>query len=191
MNPGRHAATDGSFVQSARGAFGRGVALIAVAVIIGIMLLEATDAPDSLADPETVATSGTTGDGSSTSSAPTTDDTAATDTTAEGGDPDFDPGSVTVLVANGSSVSGAAGRLSATIGEGGYSMAPPADALADVDASTVYYAEGFEEAADAIAASLSPPPSVAALPDPPPVSAGDLGDADVVVVVAAELAGSA
>ncbi|MDQ3145488.1 MAG: LytR C-terminal domain-containing protein [Actinomycetota bacterium] len=191
MSAGRYAAADGSFVKSARGALARGVALIAVAVVIGILLLEATDPPDSLVDPATVATNATAGDDSSSSAPPASDDPEAPGTTAEGGQPAFDPGSVSVLVANGSSVPGAAGRLSATIEEGGYSIAPPADTPEDVDASVVYFVEGFEEAATAIAASLSPAPSVAALPDPPPVSAGDLGDAEVVVVVAAELAESA
>ena len=192
MSAGRYAAADGSFLKSARGALARGVALIAVAVVIGILLLEASDPPDSLADPSTVATSATTGASgdASTSAPPGSDDPAVTGSTA-GDDPSFDAGSVTVLVANGSAVPGAATRLSATLEASGYSVAPPADTPEDVTASVVYFAEGFQEAAAAVAGSLTPAPSVAALTDPPPVSAGDLGDAEVVVVMAADVAENA
>src|SRR5436190_497257 len=44
MRPGRYAATDGSFARSAGGAGVRGLALLALALIIGVVLLNATDA---------------------------------------------------------------------------------------------------------------------------------------------------
>jgi hypothetical protein len=163
----------------------RGAALIGLAVVLGVLILRATDAPDSLAEGQPVATSssapGTTGATAPPSSqSPTTPSSESP--------PSFDPGSVRVLVANGSSIPGAAGRLSATIGEDGYALAPSANAPADVDRSVVYYGEGFREAAEAIASSLSPSPAVEALPDPPPVDPGDLAGANVVVVAAADLA---
>ncbi len=48
MSRGSHAANDGSFGRSASGAMVRGVALIVVAVALGIILLLATDGPDPL-----------------------------------------------------------------------------------------------------------------------------------------------
>jgi LytR cell envelope-related transcriptional attenuator len=184
VRPGRHAADDGSFARSARAAMIRGAALIFAAVLLGIVILRSTDAPDSLAEGEPVATGATAPDTSATTAPPTSQEESTTSSPP----PSFDPGSVRVLVANGSSVPGAAGRLSATIGEDGYSLAPAADAPEDVDRSIVYYGEGYEEAANAIASSLSPSPAVEALPDPPPVAPGDLGGANVVVVIAADVA---
>src|SRR5687768_13996494 len=43
MRPGLHAAADGSFGRSAGAAMGRGVLLLAVALVLGIVLLNATD----------------------------------------------------------------------------------------------------------------------------------------------------
>ena len=43
MRRGQHAADDGSFGRSAGGAMARGVALIIAAVLLGIVLLKATD----------------------------------------------------------------------------------------------------------------------------------------------------
>src|SRR5688572_18585602 len=42
VRPGRYAAADGSFGRSAGSALGRGVLLLAVALVIGIVLLNAT-----------------------------------------------------------------------------------------------------------------------------------------------------
>lgn len=87
MNAGRHASQDGSFVRSAGGAMSRGIILIVIAVVIGIVLIR-TAVGDS-----TVAAGGEQS-ASTTEAAPgTTDTTAAgtadtsvatTDTTAAG-----------------------------------------------------------------------------------------------------------
>lgn len=178
MKPGRHAADDGSFGRSAGGAMFRGVALIALAVVLGIILLRATDAPDVLD-----ASDGRTGSGGSTTSltAPS-QQTSMPPTTVE----TIDPSTITVLVANGSGgVAGLAATLTEQIAAEGYQTVAPTDAR-PVDSSIVYYTTGFEAAAESLAALFDPPPEVAPLPDPSPVD--DLETANVVLVAGAELA---
>ena len=178
MRPGRHAADDGSFSRSAGGAMLRGVALIALAVILGIILLRATDGPDGLAG-----TPGT-GSGGAVTTAPVTTGvpTSSTPTTLE----PIDPSTITVLVANGSGgVAGLAGTLTEQIAAEGYQTVAPTDA-SPIDASVVYYTPGFEGAAENLAEHFDPVPAVAPLPDPSPVD--DLEMANVVLVAAADLA---
>ena len=93
MKPGRHAAADGSFGRSAGGAMLRGVTLIAVAVILGIILLRATEGPDGL-----VGTPDRPGATVPTTSPGAGQQTASTPTTIA----PIDPSTITVLVANGS-----------------------------------------------------------------------------------------
>jgi hypothetical protein len=99
-----------------------------------------------------------------------------------------EPGDVSVLVANGSGVAGLAGDLSERVGAAGYETAEPANISEDdaVSSSTVYYADGYEAEAEAVATTLSPQPPVAPMPDPAPVA--DLRGATVLVVVGPDLA---
>ncbi|MEZ5280796.1 MAG: LytR C-terminal domain-containing protein [Acidimicrobiales bacterium] len=87
MNAGRHASQDGSFVRSAGGAMSRGIILIVIAVVIGIVLIR-TAVGDS-----TVAAGGEQSASTTEAASGTTDTTAAgtadtsvatTDTTAAG-----------------------------------------------------------------------------------------------------------
>lgn len=175
MRPGRPTADEPGLERPTGGALMRGVALIAIAVVLGIVLLQATDsAPfDDAADGD--------GDATTTTSAP--GEAPTTTTTAAANRP---PGSVTVLVANGSGVSGAATRVSATVTAGGFQTSEPANAES-VQRSVSYFAPGFEAEARAVAALFTPPPDVQALPDPPPVP--NLRAASVVLVIAEDLAG--
>jgi hypothetical protein len=157
------------------------------AVVIGIALLRATDPPDSLADasegPERTASTATSTtedepEESTTSSSSSSSTTEATEDEA------------LVLVANGApNAVGAAGRLSVTVEDGGFAIAPPANATADVETSTVYFAPGFEQAAADVAELFDPRPATAPMPDPPPVAAGDLAGATVVLVAGPDIAG--
>jgi hypothetical protein len=157
------------------------------AVLIGIALLRATDPPDSLADasegPERAATTAppTTEEEpeeeSTTSSSSSSSTTEATEDEA------------LVLVANAANQAGVAGRLSVVVEDGGYAIAPPANATVDAATSTVYFAPGFEEAAADVAALFDPRPATAPMPDPPPVAAGDLAGATVILVAAPDIAG--
>lgn len=165
----------------------RGIALLVGAVILGIVLLKVTDPPDSLADAsENPSRGSTTTSTTATSTTEGRDDDAAssstTEATAEGG-------GALVLVANGANQAGVAGRLSSTLEQADFVVAPPANASADVETSVVYFASGFEDEAGDVAELFDPHPATAPMPDPPPVSAGDLGGANVILVAGPDLAG--
>jgi hypothetical protein len=183
MKPGRYAASDGSFAKSAGGAGARGLALLAVALLIGIALLNATDA-----DPpgSTVSAGGQDSAGGSDgggdddgSGSPTTTAPAATTSPTVAARA---PKDVKVIVANASSTKGAAGTASDRLKPLGYNVLAPANATA-VNDSSVYFVAGFDREAAVIAAALQlPPTSVKAVPTPPPF---DTKGANVAVVIGA------
>ena len=182
MRRGQHAADDGSFGKSAGGAMARGVALIVAAVVLGVVLLRATDGTDL----DAVATDDTEDDRSDSAIDDETDssvDLPTTDTTLA---PPRDPAEVTVLVANGAGIGGLAGRIAETLNGANYVTAEPTNTRAPANESVIFYTPGYEADAAAIAALLSPVPRVEALPDPPPVES--VGTANVLVVAAADLA---
>ncbi len=172
MRPGQHAAPDGSFGRSSGMAAGRAAVLLAVAVVLGVVLLNAAD--DS---PRRVSAGRTT---STVTTAVTT--TSTTTTTA----PLREPRDVKVISANGTTVQGAAGRVRDMLRTAGYNVLAPGDTRR-ADASAVYFTPTYEREAMAVAEVLAlPPTAVQALPDPSPVV--DLRGANVVVVVGADLA---
>jgi hypothetical protein len=165
----------------------RGIALLVGAVLLGIVLLKATDPPDSLADASEsslpdVTTTAPPANGEADD--PTTSSSSSSSTTAESANE-----GALVLVANGANQAGVAGRLSDTLDQADFNTAPPANATVDVSTSTVYFAEGFEDAAAEVAELFDPHPATAPMPDPPPVAAGDLADANVILVAGSDLAG--
>lgn len=159
----------------------RGVVLIVVAVVLGVVLLQATDEPGPF-EPAISDGAGLAGGVSTTPSSEAGEPTSTSETTVQ----PVDPSTITVLVANGSGgVAGLAGRLTEQLAAEGYQTASPTDTGA-IDSSVVYYTPGFEDAAEALAALFEPPPEVAPLPDPAPVD--DLEAANLVLVAAADLA---
>lgn len=179
MKRGQHAADDGSFGRSAGGAMARGIALIAIAVLLGVFLLNATDSPEPFASVETDDDSEL--DDTTDSTPVEVPDT--TDTTAQAA---RNPAEVTTLVANGAGIDGLASRISDTLKAANYIVAEPGNTRAPAEESAVYYTPGYEADAQAIANLLNPVPKVEALPDPSPVE--DMKGANVVVVAAADLA---
>jgi hypothetical protein len=161
----------------------RGIALIVVAVLLGVILLNATDSPEPFA--------GEPVDNSDDSTDDTTDtSTPAGDTSSTTVAPVVrDPATVTVLVANGAGIPGLAGGITDQLEAQNYLTAPASDTLAPADESNVFYTPGYEADAAAIAALLSPAPATAPLPDPPPVA--DMQGANILVVAAADLATAA
>ena len=180
MKRGRHAASDGSFGRSAGVAAGRGAALIAVAVVVGFLLLQRTDdVPD-----EIVVSTDT------STTVRRIIPTVAPTTTA----PLRAPKDVKVLVINGTNVSGAGTRVSTALRRTGYNTLSPADATAGVKAekrpSAVYYvSREFEREAAELQRSLQlPVKPVELLPtDPPLTSSEQTRNAHVVVLVGEEL----
>ena len=97
------------------------------------------------------------------------------------------PAKVSVLVANGSNVSGAAGTTSTQLQAGGWTLLPPVNASSNVTASVVYYVAGYQPSAVVIAKSLGlGTTAVQPLTSSAPV--GKVGTANVVVVVGPDVA---
>lgn len=183
MKPGRFAADDSSFAKSAGGAGVRGLALLAVAVLIGIVFLNATDA-----DPPgtTISANGDSdtpsGDGGASDAAGegTVDSTTIPPTTTV---PAHAPKDVKVIVANASAVKGAAGNAKKVLDPLGFNMLSPANA-APVAESSVFYTAGYERDAAALAAALGlPGTTVKAIPTPLPY---DTKGANVAIVIGAD-----
>jgi len=156
-----------------------GVVIIAIAVLIGVILLfrGLSDTPEEIgATTEGPVASTTTVD---RDAPPPTD--AAQSTTV----PAPAPADVVVVVANGSGVAGLAGRTSDELAALGYQVLEPTNVDPGATTSSVYYVEGSEPAAAAVATALKlPATSVKALPTPAPVAS--IGEAVVLVVLGAD-----
>ncbi len=150
----------------------RGAALVALAVILGIVLLQAIDdgndgpVGDGGTTPSTTATSSTTtGGGSGDSSTSSTTNAAAA------------PEQVTVRVLNGSGVAGAAGQLTNTLKANGYKTLVAGDAPSR--SGTVVDAKSNKTAECTTLADLVPGAKVA----PMPASVPGGQDADCIVII--------
>lgn len=164
----------------------RGAALVVVAVLIGLVLLRngldtsevVTSSRDRTPADEGAADSG---DGGTDEGA---EDGGEETPTTEAVRP---PAEVSVIVLNGTSVAGVAGAYSEALGSAGYQMLEPGNATTKTAATLVYFAEGFEAEAVAVATAAGAPDTIAPepIPQPPP---GDVGAANVVVVIGTDLA---
>jgi hypothetical protein len=154
----------------------RGVLLVIAAVGVGLLLLSQLDDPK----PVQVRAEGTTTTAAPAVGAKGTTTTTAAPKTAR------NPAQVTVLVANGSGIGGAASKVSTTLGAANYLTAKPTDTTTSASVSAVYYTAGYELDARAVAALVKPGMRVAAMPTPLPVA--DLAGAHVLVVLAADVA---
>ena len=158
----------------------RGAVLVVVAVLLGLLLLRnGLDTSEVVTsskgdDPSTDA--GSDGSGDPGEGADTTTTVALRS-----------PAEVTVIVLNGTSVGGAAGKYSTALDSAGYEMIEPGDAATKIPATQVFFAPGFELEAAAVALAAGAPATLtpAALPTPPP---GEVGAANVVVVIGTDLA---
>ncbi|MGE3618989.1 MAG: LytR C-terminal domain-containing protein [Acidimicrobiia bacterium] len=159
----------------------RGAILVVVAVVVGLFLLR-----NGLDTSDTVRAGN---DGGSSSSGNGQDE----------GDDEGDGGSTTsstvaarpaaqvpVVVLNGTNTGGVAGKYNDALAAQGYQMGNAANANPKVAATAVFFLPGWELEAAAVAAAIgAPPTSVAALPAAPP---GEIGTAQVVVVIGPDLA---
>jgi len=180
VSRGQHAADDHSFQRSAGGAMVRGVALIVAAVLVGILLLRSTDHTPAV-------TASTTSNHHAAATTTTTAGRSSGTTSTTTSSRQHDPAQVAVLVANGSGVKGAASRVGQTLAAANYQIKTPTNTKAAASGSVVYYTPGFDADAKAIARLLTPQPAVQAMPATLPVP--DLAKANILVVVAADLAG--
>jgi len=213
--PGRYAASDGSFARSAGSAAARGGVLIALAVVIGVVLLwkgfdgGAADADIGDAQSAAAATGDSSGDeGGDQGTVPveTGDATGEDGAPVDGGEDVTtptaptdgastvidDPSDVTVVVLNGTTTSGLAGNRSSALGAVGYVVTAGNAATNDVAVSTVYFLPGFADEAGEVVAALSGQPGVLspAPADPASLAADGSAEAaagaDVIVVLGAD-----
>ena len=173
MRPGRHAADDGSFGRSAGGATVRGLALLAVAVVLGIVLLNTTDNPRG--------TSLASGRSARALAAVTTLPPPTTIVARA-------PHDVRVLPGNGTSVNGAGARIGSTLKTAGYDVLAAVSVAPQTRATVVLFQPGFDREAAAIAVVLNvPATAIEPLPTPAPF---DTKGANVVVWIGPDLAGT-
>jgi hypothetical protein len=158
----------------ARIAVGRALAVIVVAVVLGVLIVHSWGSPGSAAIPPP--TSGTT---TSTTSATTLPPTTTTTTPR---------GDVKVLVANGSTTNGIATGYTTALQRAGWNMLVPTNAKPPPRAtSAVYYAANKRDQADVVAQALGLPLSDV-FPISPATPVTSTTGADVVVVIGSDLA---
>ncbi len=169
IQPGRpRPRAQGSFARSMFGAAARGTGLIAVAVAIGIVLLQYSD------DPAPRLEGGREPAANSPVAAPSTSTTSTTAGARA-------PGEVTVLVLNASGRANQARPMSERLAVVGYKTLEPGNAAVRPE-TTVSCREGFEREAPALAAATGLPAETgerdagADLPD-------EAQDADCIVVI--------
>lgn len=179
VRSGRHAAADHSFGRSAGGAALRGAGLLAIAVILGIVLLNSSDGGDF----DTVSAGGKTKD-----TKVTTTLAPATTTTTVALRP---PAEVKVLAANGTTTKGLAGKFKDKLSAAGYNALAPTDATTKpVTKSVVYFAQGYQGEAGAVATAVGLP-ATAVAPMPAKLPVLNLQSANILVVVGNDAPGAA
>jgi hypothetical protein len=155
-------------------AVAKGAALIAFAIIIGIVLLQVVD--DGSSGP---VSTGTTESADTTTT--TSSDSASTTTTAAAEGPARSPAEITVLVLNGGAPSGSAGQTSEELRSVGYvTQLPASDDDQNRDGNTVMCQEGFEREAQTLALAVGTGTPFEPMRDPAPPGSED---ADCVVIV--------
>lgn len=184
----------GGFGRSAGTAAMRGFALIGVAVVLGFVLLSSgLDDDDSVqagSNRTTTTTTTATGETTDPTGTDATDPEGTTGTTSAVPLP---PNEVRVLVANGSGVSGAAGTMNEQLKSRGYVGLDPKNASGNVPSTVVYFAEGFQREAAAVATAIGADPAAAVqpMPNPPPLEdPATLQEAHVLIVLGPDLARS-
>jgi hypothetical protein len=174
MNATRRHAGEAGTGRGTPDAAVRGGLLIAVAVIVGLLLLwRAHDDDTSAAGTDTVTEGTSAPDGTTETTVPGTETSVdPSATTAPPVTPTtHPPAAVPVLVANGSGTRGGAGNVTAKLVPFAYATLPAADAdRSDYAESKIYYREGFAEDARAIARQLGVAEPVDAIIEPMPAT---------------------
>ncbi len=188
MAVGAHEA-GGGFGKSAGANAGRGIAVVVLAVIVGALLmtkgLDSNDAVAPLGGDDTTTTTVAADDSvvEPVTTVDGEDDPGTSDTTAVELVGPRAPADVLVLVLNGASLNGVAGRATDMLSDLGYATATPDNAKSPAK-SVVLYTEGFEAEAQAVAAAFGIPAetTVFAL-DPTDSPIDDTQSANIIVRV--------
>lgn len=165
----------------------RGAALVVVAVVIGLFLLrEGLDTSEAVTTNSGSDDSSETTDSADSATDEGTDEGTETTTTTVAGRPAAE---VPTIVLNGTDIGGVAGKYSDALASAGYQLTDPDGANADANTAVtlIYFAEGFEADAAAVAKAIGAPASV--VPEPLPTTPpGPIAGASVVVVIGTDLA---
>lgn len=154
---------------------GRRFALLVLLLLGGGLGVLIAGIPSISPEMETTVSAGDAATTTTTTTAPFRGTTAPTSAAA----PVHAPEDVTVIVLNAASVEGAAGEISELLADADYSAMTPSN-TDPFEATTVFFSEGYEGDAQAVAAIINPEVTVAPL-DPDAFDAAD--DAHVVVVL--------
>jgi LytR cell envelope-related transcriptional attenuator len=165
----------------------RGLALLVVAIVIGVLVLDRSQ-PASLSQASVRSSTTPTTSRPSSRSAARGRSRHANSRGAPSPTTTVPPAQVKTLVANGTQTTGLAARVGAKLQTDGYDVLSPVNATQQVTASAVYYISGSSAAATEVASALGlSSSSVHPLPSSsPPVSSAE--GAQVVVVAGPDLA---
>jgi LytR cell envelope-related transcriptional attenuator len=200
---GRGTQSGGPDEAPSRVSVGKAVAIVVVAVVLGVILLGVAARPPVSESTSVTATTLPAGTPTTVPGATTTTVHGVTTTTAHGVTTTTAHGATTTtkaasatgvphsqvrtLVANGTSTAGAAATFTTLLKNQGWGTLSPADTTSPVTSSTIYYAPGQVDAANTIAAELGlATTNVKALTSSVPVSS--TSGVDVLVVVGPDLA---
>lgn len=169
----------------------RGILVLVAAVVVGFLLLLGTGSSGagSDADSPTEPTVDVNLDETDPTDDSAPDEVDTTTTTSEPESTGLQPGEISVVVLNGGGVVGAAGSTTQTLADAGYQMGGAGNAAEtpNVETTVVYFAEGFEAEATAVASVLGRPADVVtAMPETSPGPGSE--DANVVVVLGQDVA---
>lgn len=179
-----HSSADGSFAKDAGTQTTKALVLVAIAVIVGIVLLSRTPSSTHAAGSSSHTTAKT-----SLPSASTVPSTTPVTT------PPPAPSTVKVVVFNGTTAPVAAGYFSNKLKALGYDTLAPENATVTTVTSSVVYANavGFQSSAMAVAKAIGLPPTSVqtSLPSTAPVSSSviQVTSPDVVVLVGSDISG--
>lgn len=154
-------------------AAGRGALLLFIAVLLGVVLLNTVD------DEETAVKSS----GAKKAATTTTTVKAAKATTTTLREPE----AVTVFVANGADVNGAAGNVKTQLDAQNYNTLSPGNTETTFDTTSVYFAVGYQGEAQAIA-QLIGAPAAGVKAVPADLDLPESRDANVIVIVGKDIA---
>ena len=182
--PRRSRAVQGSFARSMFEAAVRGTGLIAVAVVIGIVLLQLSDnnAQPLAAGGEAVAVDEDPASGMTTTTAAPVTTTTVTPAAGAAAEPEAQGKDVTVLVLNGSGRNKQAGPMSERLNAAGYQTLEPGNASLR-DESIVLCRPDHADDAGPLAAATGLNASTGTLEDD---DFPDAGDAGCVVIIGAQ-----
>jgi len=167
-------AAGASFTRSMLGAFARGTGLVAVALVIGIVLLQWSDASTDAAAGGRPPVAGTPAASGATATS------ATTATTGPAGP--RPPSGVSVLVLNGSGRNNQAKPMSDRLGVVGYRTLPPGTVAVRAD-SVVLCRAGLDREAGALVAATGLPAKAGTLDAATAAGLPGAGPADCVVVI--------